>query len=506
MKRTLLLAVSLVFVLSTALAFEKPQTKEREKPKTTREKFKSFANDAASRKESKKLELQKHFEALSARAQSKDNPDYRISEFIQMYWNEETEAYDTAYRNTLSYYDFQWVNEIIEEYYVDNTYFPTSKTKNIYDAHWRIIEQQYYFTEAGDKNWILGSKEVTQYDDFGNMTLEAYLSWNFELQTFDTSWAEKTIYEYNSFNKIQRQTSWYYSGWEAMWYPSNRDSFEYDENQFVISAIYEYAQMNGGGDKDDFEWVLNYKEDYTVNENGYWTEVVFSEYYDGEWLALERAIEIEWHSFEEFFPSYYIMQAVDFESGKEWINVFKFEASFFSYLKPLKVSYSEWNEEWVEMARELYEYDEFGNETSFSYEEKEGDDWVIYSAGRMTYEYDENNNYISMEMLYYDSWEGEWLNAGKRLFNWELSVNLPVIANPLQLGVYPNPTRDLLQVQLPAIQSNALLEVFDVQGRHVMKQVVADVNASKISLDVSALPAGLYVVRVGAHAQKFLKK
>lgn len=66
-----------------------------------------------------------------------------------------------------------------------------------------------------------------------------------------------------------------------------------------------------------------------------------------------------------------------------------------------------------------------------------------------------------------------------------------------ELGVYPNPTQEKLVIQLPntTILSNVTLEVFDLTGQlRVSKQVFQ--QATDVTLDVSSLPTGTYILRV----------
>ena len=71
----------------------------------------------------------------------------------------------------------------------------------------------------------------------------------------------------------------------------------------------------------------------------------------------------------------------------------------------------------------------------------------------------------------------------------------------MDLRLYPNPAGD--RVVLEGIVGKAEVTVADLVGRVVLKQAV---NEGNNTLDVSALPAGVYMVRVGAVARKVVKK
>ena len=71
----------------------------------------------------------------------------------------------------------------------------------------------------------------------------------------------------------------------------------------------------------------------------------------------------------------------------------------------------------------------------------------------------------------------------------------------MNIRLYPNPAGD--RVVLEGIVGKAEVTVADLVGRVLFKQTVDEGNNI---LDVSALPAGVYMVRVGAVARKVVKK
>jgi hypothetical protein len=79
-----------------------------------------------------------------------------------------------------------------------------------------------------------------------------------------------------------------------------------------------------------------------------------------------------------------------------------------------------------------------------------------------------------------------------------VSVRYPpgIEENPAaQMQVYPNPTNGVVQLTSPGINGNALLQVLTPLGKLVWTGIVSPVN-SKISVDLSVLPEGLYFVHL----------
>jgi photosystem II stability/assembly factor-like uncharacterized protein len=65
-----------------------------------------------------------------------------------------------------------------------------------------------------------------------------------------------------------------------------------------------------------------------------------------------------------------------------------------------------------------------------------------------------------------------------------------------QATVYPNPTNGLLQIDLPQYTGSiSLISVYDLQGRQVQQETG---NTSSLTLDLSALPDGMYFLNIQA--------
>lgn len=77
-------------------------------------------------------------------------------------------------------------------------------------------------------------------------------------------------------------------------------------------------------------------------------------------------------------------------------------------------------------------------------------------------------------------------------------VGIGDVSAPLQINVYPNPATDCVIV---TASQSAQAALYDFHGRMVAE---FETRASGCRLDVSALPAGIYVLRVGATVHKLV--
>jgi hypothetical protein len=72
------------------------------------------------------------------------------------------------------------------------------------------------------------------------------------------------------------------------------------------------------------------------------------------------------------------------------------------------------------------------------------------------------------------------------------------IANPRELGVYPNPTKDLVMITfnkegIDSKSIRATIYLVDISGRQIEEKKY---TGSEISFDLSAMPAGSYSMKI----------
>ncbi len=62
-----------------------------------------------------------------------------------------------------------------------------------------------------------------------------------------------------------------------------------------------------------------------------------------------------------------------------------------------------------------------------------------------------------------------------------------------ELTIIPNPSNDKITISSPAITGNTQLSIFNVSGEKVIERQLTD---TETQIDISALPRGVYFVRV----------
>ena len=88
-------------------------------------------------------------------------------------------------------------------------------------------------------------------------------------------------------------------------------------------------------------------------------------------------------------------------------------------------------------------------------------------------------------------------------FKDEKDTSIENIAAPLALMLYPNPADAYLNVFMNEADTEKVICVYDLNGNVVMQKAV---EGAVTTLSVQALPAGMYIVQVGARMGKFFKE
>jgi hypothetical protein len=88
-----------------------------------------------------------------------------------------------------------------------------------------------------------------------------------------------------------------------------------------------------------------------------------------------------------------------------------------------------------------------------------------------------------------------------------IEVGIVETDNEPSLQVYPNPTNGQLfinDIETQGIASSDI-QIYDIMGRHILIGQ-SKIGQSKITLNVSHLPVGVYFLRIGNKTARFVKE
>jgi subtilisin-like proprotein convertase family protein len=112
---------------------------------------------------------------------------------------------------------------------------------------------------------------------------------------------------------------------------------------------------------------------------------------------------------------------------------------------------------------------------------------------------------------------GEWILKVKDPYNGDggtvnsFSIDICYITNSLGLesnsltntAVYPNPTKDILNIDIPNAVGTSKLKLYDVQGRFVME---TSTNSTHEVMNIENLQSGVYMLSIENETNKTVKK
>lgn len=99
-------------------------------------------------------------------------------------------------------------------------------------------------------------------------------------------------------------------------------------------------------------------------------------------------------------------------------------------------------------------------------------------------------------------------NSVKNREVWTYMLSTPILATTAEyqeahFQIYPNPAQDFVMLEnLPHAHRN-VISVFDSHGREVMK--LTNIRSSKLKVNLSQLPNGMYFVRSGTQTRRIVK-
>jgi hypothetical protein len=82
-----------------------------------------------------------------------------------------------------------------------------------------------------------------------------------------------------------------------------------------------------------------------------------------------------------------------------------------------------------------------------------------------------------------------------------------ISATDNQVKIYPNPAKETINLTgLENLLGLETLKIYDIAGRNVGSRLIATLQNTKATIGISDLPAGIYFVKIGNMAGKFVKK
>ncbi len=378
------------------------------------------------------------------------------------------------------------------------------KTKNLYKEKLDSIIEYNYNETTGTWNQKY-RKETYIYDKELNEVLWLYSSWNATDRNWTNLLKEESEYNESENSVVNTQFIWSNNQWNK----DRKREFTYNQNNKLIQEL-SYKRKY-----DTHDWLLTEKWEYNYN-------------------AKEQpltAILYKWHA-----------------SSKEWKSQEKIGYQYINNKELHYVFYSNWDYEtkqWIEHTYEWYLYDlqwRLITLSHFEWENTSEDHWKL--TNRKGYSYDDND-YLKkhvdvvftphedgsiQHVIRYEAYKFDYslvfddlllpnyLNKQELKFHHKLlNTNLSQYNNDTKqqeqyrniefyysqtsdnlyfssknTPIYPNPAKESIQINYPDELSQALFELYDING----KKIISLTTNKDESIHINTLANGIYVYRI----------
>lgn len=355
-------------------------------------------------------------------------------------------------------------------------------------------------------SWQNYSGANYEYDSNNNLILVTGLEWKSGV------WKNysKTIYTYNASNKITEELYQEWNSTNNTFENVSQDSYTYTNGRLAEAVYYAWTNPN---------WVLKDKTVGTYNSNNL-PDGAISYIWDGT----------QWVNDTRYSTTYNSNNKLTEDKGEKWIssnwvNDYKSIYAYDSNNKLITSRYAFWdvfNTIWEENYRIDYALDTNGNRITTTYS---GD----YN-GKLEYSYDTSslmtsfanpfkdktgldyfaedfphvNKVLGYNEFRYDSQTSTFVINGRTNYNYNNPITLgieKIEKSTESITVFPNPTKDFLNIQNAKNSEIDNVLVTDISGKTVLQQ-----KGIQTPINVEKLAAGIYILQASSGNEKFQTK
>lgn len=360
----------------------------------------------------------------------------------------------------------------------------------IYNNSGQNLQYTEYDWDPDLEAWYPYVDDTYEYDASGDMVIQIESYFDEPSGTWEPGY--KYEYSYNSSHLPVQQLQYDWDYGSSEWYLGYKQEFQYDGSGKIILA-HQYVWDNSLS-----QWISVAKIDYAYNSNGLVDEVIcyYWEESMGDWLV--------------YYKDEYIYDAnnrlITFTEsnwdvmGSTWVGSYKDEYTY-DIQDNVDIAYEyfwdDYGHQWIPQFREDYSHDNTYPFSSLLLPFVAGGETLMY-FGHMLTGIDESE---------WDEASSSWLESMKGTFFYSsqdiTSTNEPM---PLQGLVNPNPASDYFTVTLPNGCTEAIIQLYDIQGQKILESKITE----NYKIDVRSCKPGIYFykLRVNGKAEtgKLVKK
>lgn len=385
------------------------------------------------------------------------------------------------------------------------------KDKYVYDDLGRLTNQYFMEWDKQFNEWraYWGMQEFSYRDD-GLLAQMTDYTWDFDFGELKE--LARFMHEYDENKQHISTVVMLFDLSLQDWKKLRQRDYEYDEDGNLV-AVYSYGIEHATGN-----WVHWSKWVYTYNEAGLQeseTEYRFNNEQD-EYFPLARS-EKQYNDLGQIHETFgYSWRA----QQEEWVNTSWVEHAYSEDHRLVSKIFHRRDNDGAPLTprnKERFEYDAYGNPVFNETLQNQLVEWLSMQQFEMVYDHAWQFSDLALpsdythfrgqvpthKMVEFTSRQRQGMQWGNenvfRLFYSDLAISeitlTEDIAKP-DLKPYPNPARDMVNIQLPEEVTEARFELYDMTGRLLISRSVS--GHDRISLH--EIKTGIYIYRIAGPA------
>lgn len=442
------------------------------------------------------------------------------------YWN--------RYRKEVPVYHgaSAFIDELVLWHYDGSSYVTDMMYKVSYDDQGMIQRMETYVYDNGA--WRPINAEEMLYDYLGVEVFYAYYYYDEGAGEWVMSYAYRASDTHND-NGVLVERIWEYFYYDT-WEPEYKEEYKLNENDVIVEA-FEYFY-----DDEHEIWEYEYRFVYELCENNMWEHGYgyFWDWEDEVWFPESKNTDFEWFDFSrQLLTQVTVLMNKDLVDDDYYASKNHDEIDWVKYAR-MQMDYTddglitlmifefwgdwddddwdddEWKEEWFPFMKLELAYDHFSNVVYESFSMHDGFDWFILFAQKLDVTYRDDNSIASFtNYIMWDDWKGDFMPVMRYTYYYndeDDTTDSPLVEAPyITLKAFPNPADSFIQLELPALNGSAGIELMGVDGRILARYTTSGLTVGEVfSMDVSGLKTGMYLIRVqdsGNHyVTRFIKR
>jgi hypothetical protein len=323
--------------------------------------------------------------------------------------------------------------------------------------------------------WVYSDKDETTFNTSGIATM--YKTYDWDVPSSQWVPVMKMEFTFGAGDRLNSNSTYMWNTTSGKWEGLAKTEYTYDGSGKLISDI--------GYNWDDgtSAWVKETKSEYEYTSENLTLETVYN-LDGGQWIKFSKT-EFTYNANKKS-----TLEITSLWDGALWINSKQSEYNYdTSGNQTLSISYSWDGAQWVYSVKTEYTFTG-GKMTLYSSFLWMGNQWFGILKNEFTYGVSNGLNYT---VTIGSGWEvNQWVKKSRSTSWYSAQTSSINDFSEKTICVYPNPAKNFIVFDLADNSGSATAEIFDIQGKMVLKQRLS----GNRKMSVSNLSKGLYMFKV----------